>query len=100
MTRGPAAAYLLVTFLGLFVFFFRLGGCGIFDLDEGLYVESAREMRLTGDYVTPRVNGQPFFEKPPLIYWLSAGSMRLLGKNEFAARLPSALTSLLTALLI
>src|SRR5512143_1604973 len=42
-------------------------------LDEGLYVESAREMRLSGDFVTPRVNGEPFFEKPPLVYWLAAG---------------------------
>src|SRR5687768_13967916 len=83
----PTHLLLILALSGL-VFLWSLGRSGIFDLDEGLYAEAAREMRLTGDWVTPRVNGAPFFEKPPLIYWLAALSIRFLGTNEFAARLP------------
>ncbi len=97
--QGVGAALLLLTLCG-FVFFFRLGGNGIFDLDEGLYAESAREMHLSGDFVTPRVNGRPFFEKPPLVYWLAAGSISTLGKSELAVRLPSAVACSALALLI
>lgn len=89
----------------LFLFFWRLGNIPLFDLDEGVYVAAARQMAISGDIVTPRLNSRPadrpeettvpFFEKPILIYWLSAGSMRLLGLSEWAARLPAALASLL-----
>src|SRR5579871_6161919 len=93
------AGLLLILICGL-AFFWRLGGNGLFDLDEALYTESAREMRLSGDFVTPRVNGEPFFEKPPFVYWEAALLFRLFGTNEFVARLPSALAStLLVAIL-
>jgi 4-amino-4-deoxy-L-arabinose transferase-like glycosyltransferase len=93
-------AWLLLGLFCAFAFFWQLGGNGLFDLDEALYVESAREMHLTGDYVTPRVNGQPFFEKPPLIYWEAAGMFALFGRSEFTARLPSALATVLIVALI
>jgi 4-amino-4-deoxy-L-arabinose transferase-like glycosyltransferase len=90
----------VLALLCLFVFFWRLGGNGLFDLDEALYVACAREMRLSGDYVTPRINGERFFEKPPLVYWAAAAMFAALGVNEFAARLPAALSSaLLTGLI-
>ena len=54
--------------------------------DEGRYSEISREMAATGDWVTPRLNGLKYFEKPPLQYWASALSFRLLGENEYAAR--------------
>ncbi|MGC8669428.1 MAG: ArnT family glycosyltransferase [Chthonomonadales bacterium] len=74
-------------------YFWRLGGVGILDLDEGLYAECAREMAGTGDWVTPRVNGSPFFEKPPLAYWAAGACFRLFGRSEFTARLPAAVAS-------
>jgi 4-amino-4-deoxy-L-arabinose transferase-like glycosyltransferase len=83
----------LLALLCLFVFFWRLGGNGLFDLDEALYAVSAREMRLSGDYVTPRINGELFFEKPPMVYWAAAAMFAAFGVNEFAARLPAALSS-------
>src|SRR5439155_1159727 len=83
---------LLAALCGL-CFFWRLGSYGLFDLDEGLYVAAAREMRLTGDLVTPRVNGEPFFEKPPLVYWSAALMFRLFGVSELTARLPAALAT-------
>lgn len=55
--------------------------------DEGRYTEIPREMAVTGDFVTPRLNGVKYFEKPPLVYWLSALTFRAFGVNEFMARI-------------
>ena len=100
----------LLVVLGLFLCLWRSGGVGLFDLDEGLYVGAARQMILSGDYITPRLNSippqdpnslyTPFFEKPILVYWAAAGSMRLLGISEFGARLPVAVATLATAALV
>ncbi|MBM3494309.1 MAG: glycosyltransferase family 39 protein [Armatimonadetes bacterium] len=76
-------------------FWFTPHTLGITDLDEGLYAAAAREMVLTGDWVTPRVNGEPFFEKPPLLYWLSATAIRAFGAREWAVRLPAAVAATL-----
>ncbi|MCX7599491.1 MAG: glycosyltransferase family 39 protein [Armatimonadetes bacterium] len=59
--------------------------------NEGLYAQVAREMLETGDWVVPHFNSVVYFEKPPLLYWLVAVSMRLFGENAAAARLPSIL---------
>jgi 4-amino-4-deoxy-L-arabinose transferase-like glycosyltransferase len=95
-----------VAILCLFLFFWRLGGVPLFDLDEALYVTGARQMVLSGDIVTPRLNSRPlarpneqvvpFFEKPILVYWACAASLRTFGMSEGAARLPVALAALLT----
>ncbi|NDP43035.1 MAG: phospholipid carrier-dependent glycosyltransferase, partial [Aromatoleum sp.] len=63
--------------------------------DEGRYAEIAREMVTTGDWVTPRLNGLKYFEKPPLQYWVTAAAFRVFGINEAAARLWPALAGLL-----
>jgi 4-amino-4-deoxy-L-arabinose transferase-like glycosyltransferase len=97
--RANGAVIVLVMAACAVAFGLRLGGHGIMDLDEGLYAACAREMLHTGDLVTPRVNGTPFYEKPPLVYWAAAASMRLLGESEAAARLPSALAASITCLL-
>ena len=55
--------------------------------DEGRYTEIPREMAASGDFVTPRLNGVKYFEKPPLVYWLSALTIRQFGVSEFTARL-------------
>ena len=91
---------LILAFICAAAFFLRLGANGLFDLDEALYANAAREMVLRGDYVSPRVNGALFFEKPPFIYWCAALFFRGLGVSELAARLPSALASTATAFLI
>ena len=54
--------------------------------DEGRYVGVAWEMLRSGDWLTPTLNGLPFFHKPPLFYWITAGSISILGMNEWAAR--------------
>jgi len=55
--------------------------------DEGRYVEIPREMVVTGDYVTPRLNGVKYFEKPPLFYWIQAANIKIFGLHEWAMRL-------------
>jgi 4-amino-4-deoxy-L-arabinose transferase-like glycosyltransferase len=66
--------------------------------DEGRYSEIAREMALSGDWVTPRLNGIKYFEKPPLQYWATAGIFRAFGEGEVTARLYVALCGLATIL--
>lgn len=73
------------------VWFSTLGARRLLDPDEGRYAEIAREMLVTGDWITPRLNGIKYFEKPPLQYWMTAGAYAVLGQNEFAARLWSGL---------
>ena len=68
--------------------------------DEGRYSEVSREMAASGDWVTPRLNGLKYFEKPPLQYWASAAVFKALGENEATARLYTTLCGLATILLL
>jgi 4-amino-4-deoxy-L-arabinose transferase-like glycosyltransferase len=68
--------------------------------DEGRYSEISREMAATGDWITPRLNGIKYFEKPPLQYWATALAFEVFGVNEYAARLYTILCGLLTLLLV
>ncbi len=77
-----------------------LGVRALWGPDEGRYVEIAREMAASGDYVTPRLNGLKYFEKPPLFYWLEAGAIHLFGLREWAMRLVPALSALLGCLAV
>ena len=62
--------------------------------DEGRYAEIPREMNETGNYITPRLNGVKYFEKPPLLYWAEAGIIKMGGLSEFVLRLLPALLGL------
>ena len=74
--------------------FTGIGVPAITDSDEAFYAESAREMIESGDWLTPRFNYVPRFEKPILYYWLTAISYTVAGVSEAAARFPSALAGL------
>src|SRR5580692_9548132 len=78
--------------------FANLGAIGLVGPDEPRYAWIARAMAETGDWVTPRLYGRPWFEKPPLYYWGAALSFKLFGVSEVAARLPSAISALLATL--
>ena len=64
---------------------------GLLDDVDSIYIEAAREMLVRHDYVTPYVDGVRFFDKPPLMYWMAAGSMKVFGPYDWAARLPLSL---------
>jgi 4-amino-4-deoxy-L-arabinose transferase-like glycosyltransferase len=86
--------------LGLLIFFFNLGGRDLWDPDETRYAVVAREMRETGQWILPRLNGAIYAEKPPLFFWLVNLSVFLLGEDsELANRLPSVLAGWVTVLL-
>jgi 4-amino-4-deoxy-L-arabinose transferase-like glycosyltransferase len=79
-------------------YFSHLGAIGFVGPDEPRYAWIARDMAETGDWVTPRLYGKPWFEKPVLYYWSAALSFKLFGVSEAAARLPSAISALLATL--
>lgn len=86
---SPAWLSYLVIILALFALFDAFA-FGLTDLDEGCYSSIARQMAATGDYLTPQLYGEPWFQKPPLLYWSMAASMKVFGPSEFGVRLPSA----------
>jgi 4-amino-4-deoxy-L-arabinose transferase-like glycosyltransferase len=79
-------------------YFYNLSAIGLVGSDEPRYAWIARNMAETGDWVTPRLYGQPWFEKPVLYYWGAALSFKLFGASEVTARLPSAFSALLGTL--
>ncbi len=84
----------IAIFFGLF-YTLWIGSYALFTPDEGRYSEVAREMVITGDYVTPRVNGVAFLDKPVLYYWLQASAINLFGLKEWALRFWPMLAGLL-----
>jgi 4-amino-4-deoxy-L-arabinose transferase-like glycosyltransferase len=66
--------------------------------DEGRYVGVAWEMLRSGDWLTPTLDGLPFFHKPPLFYWITAASLALFGTHEWAGRVASLLGAFATAI--
>jgi 4-amino-4-deoxy-L-arabinose transferase-like glycosyltransferase len=79
-------------------YFSHLGAIGFVGPDEPRYAWVARDMVETRDWITPRLYGKPWFEKPPLFYWGAALCFKLFGVSEAAARLPSAISALLATL--
>ncbi|HTM13364.1 MAG TPA: glycosyltransferase family 39 protein [Bryobacteraceae bacterium] len=77
----------------LLLYLLHLGGVGFLGPDEPRYASIGREMARSGDGITPRLDGQPWFEKPPLTYWLTAAGHLAGLPDEWAARLPQALIS-------
>ena len=76
------------------IFGFRLGSHPLANPDEGRYAEVPREMLAAGDFVTPRLDGVPYFEKPPLMYWAVAVCLKVLGSSEWSVRAAPALFGL------
>ncbi len=84
--------WLLVPLLA--VYLSSLGRVGFLGPDEPRYASIGREMAHSGDWVTPRLDGSPWFEKSPLLYWMTGAGHKLHLSDEWAARLPLALASL------
>lgn len=92
MPRNTLRALLLASVILLFV---DLGGSSIWDANEAFYVETPRQMVLTGDYVNPSFNGQPRFNKPVLSYWVVAGFYKVLGVSVTSERVAIAFGALM-----
>ena len=98
-TLNPVSILILVVVYAL-LWFGTLNYRHLIPSDEGRYAEIAREMLVTGDWVTPRYNGYKYFEKPPLQIWATATAFNIFGVGDWQARLWTALTGFLTIVFI
>ncbi|MDZ3827471.1 dolichyl-phosphate-mannose--protein mannosyltransferase [Pseudomonas fluorescens] len=96
MSRSATSLFLLAALL----FFFALGNHQLQGSTEARVAGIAMEMHLDDDWVTPRLFGEPFLEKPPLSLWLDAGAMRVFGVSPWAVRLASAVAGLLSVMVL
>ncbi|MCE5238145.1 glycosyltransferase family 39 protein [bacterium] len=93
-------ATLLVFLVACLVYGFGLGSFGLIARGEPRYAAVARGMLRSGDFVTPRLNGLTYLDKPPLLHWMDAASMALFGETEGAFRLPTMLCAALCTALV
>lgn len=91
---------IIVIAVAVFTVLFGIGGVPLLDPDEPVYAETAREMIQTGDFLSPRIFGDYWYDKPPMYYWLVAISQLIFGDNEFAARFPAGLMAIGTTVMI
>ena len=104
--RQRSRGLLLILALGLAMCCWQLGATGLVDETPPLFAAAGRAMARTGDWLTPRVNGLPRFDKPPLVYWLMGLGYSLPANDlwdplgTWAGRLPSALASVATMLML
>jgi len=90
----------LIAVIAAIIFIPFIGNCPLFDWDEVNFAECAREMVVSDDYSHVQLNFRPFWEKPPFFIWLQALSMNIFGVNEFAARFPNAVCSIVSLIAI
>ncbi|MFN3967023.1 MAG: ArnT family glycosyltransferase, partial [Endomicrobiia bacterium] len=93
---------LLVILAGIIIFisfYYGIDRCGLFDVDEAIYAEVAREMIDTKNYIVPYYNYLPYYHKPILYYWILVISYKIFGINEIGARIPSVFFSFLLIIL-
>ena len=99
--KKTALYILILTIFGGILFFSYLGGWDLWNPDEPRYAQVAREMLQGEGWIIPHLNSAVYYDKPPFLFWLIAGSAKVLGAmNETAARLPSAFFGLCTIILI
>lgn len=89
----------LIIFSG-FLFFYRLDYNTLASWDEAWYAEISKQMVKTGDFIFMMWNGKPYYDHPPMGFWLMTLSYKVFGVSEFSTRFPSALMGVLTVVLI
>jgi 4-amino-4-deoxy-L-arabinose transferase-like glycosyltransferase len=89
--RPRGITILIIGVIAASAFFIKLGSSRLDSWDEAIYAQAAKEMVRGGDWITPHWNGKEFFQKPPLLIWLTALLFKIFGVSEFAARAVSAL---------
>lgn len=100
LLTSPVVHVIIVFMLAVTLMMSKLGGSGLATYDDAFYAQKAKEILNTGDWTTMHYDGDPHFENPPFFIWLIAGSYKVFGINEYAAKFPSALMGVMTVLLI
>ena len=91
---------LIIVGVTAFIMLLQLGNVPLLDPDEPVYAQTAIEMLANNDFISPRIYGDFWYDKPPMYYWLVAGMIKIFGQGELAARLPSAIFAIITVLVI
>lgn len=91
---------LIVVVAAIFIVFFGIGSTPLLDPDEPVYAETAREMLQTKDFLSPRIFGDFWYDKPPMYYWLVALAQFIFGDSEFAARFPAGVMACGTSVMV
>lgn len=100
LTSNNRMNYLFIIIIGAFFFIPFLGAVHLFDWDEVNFAEASREMIASDNFMRVTIDYQPFWEKPPLFFWLQVLSMKAFGVNEFASRFVNAFFGILTLLAV
>ena len=100
MFRNLGSGFWLVAIISIIIVFSNLGGIPLLDPDEPVYAETPKEMYIFNEFVSPRIFGEYWYDKPPMYYWLVAASYKIFGMNEFAARFPSAILAVICTLVV
>lgn len=90
MIRRIDSYFWLIAFIAATIMFFYLGAVPLLDPDEPVYAETPKEMIAFNDFLSPRIYGEYWYDKPPMYYWLVAGAFKIFGISEFSARFPTA----------
>lgn len=89
--RRSSTALILIVAIASLIMFYNLGSIPLLDPDEPVYAETPKEMYAFQEFISPRIYGEYWYDKPPMYYWLVAVAYKIFGINEFSARFPSAL---------
>lgn len=100
MQLNKTTTILLITILAALLFIPFLGRVHLFDWDEINFAECSREMIKMHDYTRVYVDFKPFWEKPPMYFWMQSTAMEVFGVNEFAARFPNAVCGIVTLIAV
>jgi len=100
MFARVGSSFWLVAIISIIIMFFNLGGIPLLDPDEPVYAETPKEMLTFNEFVSPRIYGEYWYDKPPMYYWLVVASYKIFGINEFAARFPSAILAVACTLVV
>jgi len=100
MRLSKPTIILLIAVFAALLFLPFLGRVHLFDWDEINFAECSREMMKLHDYTRVYVDYKPFWEKPPMFFWMQSSAMYLFGVNEFAARFPNAICGIVTLLVV
>ena len=99
-SRNRLCLLVILLAMAASVYLFTAAGRAVLDDGDALYSHVSQNMAATGDWVTPYANGVRFLDKPPMLYWLTAASFRVLGVTEFAVRFPAACAVAAIAMLL